>query len=182
MCLSCLERTGHHGGDGDGSRYMGGARIQKKENGSWQPQQEEKGAQLPSPDWRVGFGRLFYSPMSMLSDSRPKAAHRCFSPVIRWTWVLIKQLVSDLSVDGARLVSDQVLLKFIFLKRTLTQISSKVACGEVLVRSMEASPVSETQWEGMALPPPFCCHMLCWLSVWSPQTSFWFSILLIPLG
>lgn len=79
-----LGRTGHHGGDGDGNRYMGGARIQKKENGSLQPQQEEKGrTHLPRPGWRMGFGRLFHSPMSMLSDSRPKAAHRCFSPIIR---------------------------------------------------------------------------------------------------
>lgn len=61
-----------------------GPEYRKKENGSLQPQEEDKGrTQLPSPGWRVGFGRLFYSPMSMLSDSRPKAAHRCFSPVIR---------------------------------------------------------------------------------------------------
>lgn len=45
-----LGRTGHHGGDGDGSRYMGGARIKKKENGSLQPsagrERECSGTQL----------------------------------------------------------------------------------------------------------------------------------------
>lgn len=76
---------------------------------------------------------------------------------------LLSSWFLDLSMGGARLVSDKVLylFLFIFFKGHLLRFLQKWVVGEVLVRSMEAIPVSETQWEGMALPPPFCCYRLC---------------------
>lgn len=76
---------------------------------------------------------------------------------------LLSSWFPDLSVGGARLVSDQVLLfgKKKKKKGHLLRFLQKWSVGEmVLVRSMEANPVSETQWEGMALPPPFWSFLL----------------------
>lgn len=58
-----LGRTGHHGEDSDGRRYIGGARIEEKENESLVLSARRERAQTLSPGWRVGFTSLLDSLM-----------------------------------------------------------------------------------------------------------------------